>query len=233
MAFDAAEIEDAILGADYSHGTSLPERVLEELFKKCFPRIQADTDLLDDLFHRLDDAALKDIKDYYKSHNVTVRLNFPIDDLKFPIVAVLCNSDDENVSADMLGDFMTAEQEVSGTQRNEIVGHSLKSNFSIYCLAGKDSNAAMWLAYVVRALLALNSTFLAGNGLHNPVITTRDISLREDLFPEMTFARIVTLTCDNYFAVRRSERVASALTLSLFTTDENGDNIQINAEVTP
>ena len=46
----------------------------------------------------------------------------------------------------------------------------------------------------------------------------------------MVYGRVISLTCTNYFAVRRSERVATSLELSLFVSDNSGVNIDVTAE---
>ena len=212
-------------------GAMLPERVLEEVLEAGYAAIKEDQSLIDDLFHKLDKKSLDDIKGYYDTHSVAVRQNFPRDDIIFPIVTVVNGDDNENVDLDMLGDFMNSGFDAGFTQNEQILGHGVSSTFNIYCLAGKDSNAALWLYYLAKAIFMVNAKVLFAHGLHNVVMRGRDITLREDLFPEFTFARVLTLSCDNYFSIKATERVANKLTVALFDKDEEtGIKTQLNVE---
>ena len=211
-------------------GSSLPERVLQELLAFGLAKIHADPSLCDDLFWKLDEAAKADIHGYFADHAIPVRLDFPIDDWTFPLVTIQVASDDENVAGDFLGDYMTTQPNTLGGSVDMMMGHALKSIYTVYCLAGKDSNAAMWLYYVVKAILVLNAESLMRQGLHNLTMSGRDISFQEQTLPEMTYARTLSLTCDNYFCVRKSERVATSLVQTLYVEDAVRGNIDVEAD---
>ena len=235
MAVDHARLDRDELpldddGESMPIGSSMPERVLQELLRMGLAKVHEDPELVNDLLFKLDSDARQDALAYFAGHAIPVRLDIPIDDFTFPLVAVEVTDDQEDVPNDLLGDFMTYRMEPGGTGMDEIIGHALKSTYTIYCLAGKDSNAAMWLYYVVKAILVLNLETLVKQGLSNITISGRGISFKEETLPEMVYGRVISLTCTNYFAVRRSERVATSLELSLFVSDNSGVNIDVTAE---
>ena len=221
-------IENAL---EHIPGTVIPERVIQEVLKLGFAAIHEDQSIIDDLFFSLPKDVKKEIKEYYAEHEVAVRQNFPKDAIKFPIVAVVNGDDNEDPSLDFMGDFMTAEFDTALTNRLNVIGHALRTDFHIYCLAGKDANAALWLYYMAKAILVSNLLTLEAHGLQNSIFTGRDLRLREDLFPEFTFARMLGLSCVNYFSVRVTERVANSLVMNIFTEEPFSDTKeQMNAE---
>lgn len=232
MTIDPRVDESALpISEDLPFGVSVPERVLQEVLKAGIAQVKADTSLLDELFHKYDKTTLADMKSFYAKHNIPVRVNFPVGaDWTFPMIAIVSAADTENASADFLGSFMGADVDLARTTRYEIVGHATRSTFTVYCLAGKDSNAALWLYYVVKALLVLNYDTLINHGLHNATFDGRDIQFREDVSPEFTFARTLSLTCDTYFAVQRTERVANSLVVNVFTEGTDSVNLSLDQE---
>lgn len=228
MTVETLPISDAIVKG---YGTMMPERVFQELLKIGFTTIKSDTSLIDDLFHKLDEDTRDDMKAFFAAHVVDVRLNFPVDSILFPMVTIVNQSDNEDVSSDVLGDFMGQEFDEGGSYTTEILGHALNSSYQVYCLAGKDSNAALWMYYLTKAVLMLNVQTLYVHGLHNIVYSGQDIRVREDLFPEKTYARLLTVQCFNWFSVRATQRVVSKLTVAAFTENaETGEKIQLNVE---
>jgi len=223
---------DAITDATgHLYGAMLPERVLYEIMKAGWAALKLDPSLVDDLLYKLDEATRDDIKAYLTTHTVTVRQNFPKDDITFPIVVVTNGTDDENAGQDVLGDYMHTDFDGGLSTGTLTLGHALDSTYNIYCLAGKDSNAVLWLYYLSRALMMINYPEFDKHGIHNALMSGRDVTLREDLFPEFTFARMLTLRCLNYFAVRVTERVANSLVVRVFTEDvETGISMQLNVE---
>jgi hypothetical protein len=225
---DELVVENAM---DTLPGAVMPERVVQEVLKAGFLAIQNDLTLLDDLFYKLPQAALDSIKEYYGSHQVTVRQNFPRDDLTWPIVAVVSGGDNEDVQSDYLGGFEGADFELSMTGRSQVLGHALRSDLQVICMSGKDANAALWLYYLAKAILMIAALTLESQGLQNVTFTGRDIQLRDDLTPEMTYARVLGVSCVNYFAVRVTERVASAVDVAIFTQEPfSGTKTQMNVE---
>jgi hypothetical protein len=211
-------------------GAMLPERVLQDLLAVGFARVKKTPEILTDLFFKLPSDELSSLQSYFADHEFPVRLNFPQDAITFPLVTVVSNADSENVQADLLGDYLTSGYDAAAVEVQQVIGHAVHSDFQILCLTGKDSNAALWLYYVVKAILTLNIQTLNAQGLHNIVMQGRDVSLRQDLLPAMTFARMLTVTCDTYFSVRLTERVASSLVLSLFTEGPGSVTNKVSGE---
>jgi len=201
-------------------GVMLPERVLQDLLKWGFGVLNDDTSLIDDLFHKLDKKSLTNLKHYYDTHDITVRTNFPSDSFTWPIVSIVNADDSENPQMDVLGDFLGDSVNAAGTEVSRLYGHALNSRFDVYCLTGGDSNAALYLYYLVKAILLLNMQALHVHGLSNITFSGRDVQLREDLFPEFTYARVLSVNCNNYFSVSLTERAAKSLQLRIFTEDE-------------
>lgn len=211
-------------------GTIIPERIIQEVLRLGLSRIHDDPSLIDTLFSTLDDTARNDIRAFYATHNVPVRVNYPRDAITFPLVAIVSAGDNENQSYDVIGDFFTSEVDAARVEQINVIGYATRGDLNIMCLAGKDSNAPMWLYYVVKAILLLNRDTLVAHGLHNLTVAGRDVTFRDDLLPEFTYARSVTLSFDTHFSVTVSERVAKALTLSLFVEDiDSGAKLQVNA----
>lgn len=206
-------IDDA---EEHQSGLMVPERVIQDLLKVGFVNLKTDLSIVDDLFFKYDKATRTDIKQFLTGNNFPVRLNFPKDDFVFPLLAVVNASDVEEPTLDMLGDYATTEFDTAGTTAYITLGHCLKSEYQIFCLAGKDSNAALWLYYLAKAILVLNFKTLNVHGMHNIIYSGRDITLREDLFPELTYSRMLSLSCDNYFTLQATEKVANKLVVQVF-----------------
>jgi len=201
------------------YGTMLPERVVQEVLKVGFSAIKNDTSIIQDLFHKLDNEALTDIEEYYKTHSVAVRTNFPKDDFTWPIVAVVSSSDNEDPSLDSMGEFYGESLSVARTELTQVLGHTCQSTLNIYCLSGNDSNAALWLYYIVKALLIAHRLTFISHGMINQVVSGQDIQLREEMFPEFTYARVVALSFTNNFTIRLSDRIAAKLEVMVFSED--------------
>ena len=199
-------------------GAMLPERVLQEVLKLGFDALKNDQTIFDDLLHKLDLDTRNDIKSFYSDNDVAVRLNFPRDALKFPIVAIVNQSEDDDPNLALLNNHMDIQYSYGSGNAVNYVGVGQKCNYQIYCLAGKDSNAVLWLTYIVKAILLVNINELHKHGLHNISFTGRDITLREDLFTEFTYGRIVGVTCDTFFGVRLTEKVANTIQVRLLVT---------------
>ena len=198
-------------------GTMLIERVLQDVLRKGFYELKLDPSLVDELFYKLRDVTRADIKDYLSAHNTAVHLNFPKDTITFPMLAVLNAGDNESEGLDALGDHFGHAEYLGGQSANYFLGHGLNSQYHVYCLAGRDSNAVLWLYYLAKAILLLNRDTLDSHGIHNMMMSGQDISFREDLLPEFSFARLLTVSCVNYFAVQMTQRVASKLIVRTFT----------------
>jgi len=227
------EVMDGVLADEEGSlpGTSLPERVLQEVLKAGFIAIHKDQTLIDELFSTLPQSVRNSIKEYYAGHEVTVRLNFPRDGITFPLVSILSGSDNEATDLDYLGGFEGAEFDSAYTTRVQALGHALRDDVQVFCMAGKDSNAVLWMYYLVKAILMVNMLTLEAHGLQNVTFSGRDVVLREDLFPEFTFARVLGLSFVSYFSVLVTERVAKALEVRVFTAEPFSDTpTQVNVE---
>ena len=199
-----------------SSGSMLLERVLQETLRFGFQAVSSDPTLVDDVLIKLSDAARADIKGYFDSREVAVHLNFPQDYIKYPMLAILNADDNEREDLDMLGDYMgSTESFVSGTTRAQALGHALSSRDQVFCMAGRDSNATLGLYYLSTAILMLNRSTLHQQGAMNVRFGGNDIAFREDLMPEMTYARMLSVTCENYFLIGSTERVARHLCINL------------------
>lgn len=208
-------IADAL---DRVDGAMLPERVLQDTLKVGFAKVKEDQTLIKELFYKMPERTLKDIMEFFAAHDVTVRQGLPIgEDPVFPIVAITNAADNEDQSADLMGSFMAEGLDISRLENSQILGHPLKSEYQVWCLGGKDSNAPLFLYYLAKAILTVNHLTLDAAGLHNVMFSGRDVTLREDIFPSTTFSRVLTVTCGNYFAVRVTERVGKALQVNTFT----------------
>lgn len=217
--------------SEVMYGAMLPERVLYEVMKVGFNAIQLDQGLIDDLLWKLDSAAREDIKTYFANHKVTVRQTFPKEGITFPIVVVSNGTEEEPPQSDLIGDFMHGDFDVALTQGTEVVGTANQSRYNIFLLGGNDSNLVMWMYYLAKAMCLVNRDTIARHGMHNVIFTGQDVNLREDLFPEFTYARVLTLSCLNYFSVLLTERVANSIEVNVFTEDvETGINMQLNVE---
>jgi hypothetical protein len=210
-------------------GAMLPERVLQEMLKSGFAALKADQSTISELFHKLDLATLNDIKAFYAANSVTVRLNFPRDDLKFPVVAIVTQSEDTDPGLELLGHHMDYGYEGGSVVTYKGLGQ--RCSYQLYCLAGKDSNAVIWLTHLVKAILLVNMDELHKHGLNNVTLNTRDVTLREDLFTEFTYGRVIGVTCDTYFGVKVTEKVANSLGITLYAVNhQSGTKIPLDGE---
>lgn len=206
-------------GSDLQGGPILVERVLYDIIKLGLEEVHADPSLTDDLFFQFDTNTRNDIHKFFEEHRVAVRQNFPQDELTLPMVAVVNGDDSEQAAFDLLGDDLLETFTPDIGETNTLVGHAVQGTYRIFCIAEKDSNAALWLYYVIKALLILHRDQLQTHGLHNVVMSGADVTLREDLFPQRAFARVLTLSCIYFFSVPVTEKVATKLIMRIFTED--------------
>lgn len=203
--------------AEGTAGAMLIERVLQDVLRRGFYELKRDTSIVDDLFYKLRLATRNDIKEYLEEHDTTVYLNFPKETFKYPLLAIVNASDDESEGLDALGDHFGGAPYLGGETAGYYLGHGLNSRYNIFCLAGRDSNAVLWLYYLAKAVLMINRETLDSHGLYNVMMSGQDVSFKEDLLPEFSFARLLTVSCVNYFAVQVTQRVASKLIVNTFT----------------
>lgn len=216
--------------AEGTVGVMLLERVLQDVFRKGFYELKQDPSLVDEMFYKLRAATRADIKDYLSEHNVAVYLNFPKETFTYPLLAIVNSGDNESEGLDALGDHFGHAEYLGGQTANYYMGHGLNSSYSVYCLAGRDSNAVLWLYYLAKAVLLLNRDTLDSHGMHNMMLNGQDITFREDLLPEFSFARLLTVSCVNYFAVQVTERVASKLIVRTYTQQPGETEVNVLVE---
>ena len=226
------QILDLPVSPDMGHisGSMLPEQVIQAVLDQGLKSLKNSPELIEDLFYKLNPQTLADIKTFLSITEIPVRLNFPTDNIVVPLVTILSSSDIEQQNLDVLGDYMAHTFDQEHYEDNRFVGHAEHSEFSIYCIAGKDSNEAMWLYYVVKALLRLNTLTFEAQGMHNLIMNGRDVALRSDLLPLFTFSRVVTLTCDHYFGIRITDKIARSLVIQLFATEPGSDTVGVTLD---
>lgn len=212
--------------ANLTDGTSRPsgcmllERMLQEMFLGAFTQLKEDpAPVINDLFYKLNKKLRDDIIAYFTTNAVTVRLNYPEVGYAQPMVAINNQADDEAPQNDVLGNYMGggAQEEVGGNQLAHIEGFAERSRYNLMCFAGKDSNACLWLYYLVKAIVLANTQLLVQHGVNVVTMSGQDLSFQEERTPEMPYMRVVALTCDHYFSLQVTEPLASTLQVQTFT----------------
>lgn len=229
-----ADVPSTVIETDLMHaetkvsGAMLVERAIQEILKKALPALKADTQILDDLFFKLDAAALADVKTFFSTNDVEVLLNFPRDNWKPPYVVIQNASDTEVQGMALLGDYMGPTLDSTLGAVGEVYGRAMQSQYDILCLTGKDSNAALYLYYVVQALLMLNILELHRHGIHNVTFSGQAIELRDDIMPEFSYARRLQLSCQHYLAIRITQRLIASVVVIL--RDNDGEQINLGTD---
>lgn len=212
-------------------GCMMMERVLQDMFKQVFAVLKANTDPLGDLFYKLDAASLTDIKQWYANSVISVRLGYPDIDkgIRLPLIAIITEQEAEMGPEDFLGDEM-GQVQLSDDQASfsHVVGQTEQCTYNIMCYAAGDSNAVLWLSYVVKGILMLNRMFLAQQGAIDPTISCRDVSFREDMLPEAPYTRLVALTCKQHFSLRISEATAASLVVTTLVDGVGGVELDLS-----
>lgn len=185
----------------------LPELLIQKVLVNGFAKISSNPSLLDDLFAGYPAEMLAEAKTYMEAHAVPVRLNLPREGLTEASVAVLCSNDAEETANDTLGDFLH-ELKVGATDDTitEYRGIAKRGSYQLFCLAS-DPRLAMYLGYIIEALLILNTDDLQREGMENINLATSDLRFEEQYLPEFSNSRVVTLSCLHYHAVPVTEKL--------------------------
>lgn len=190
---------------------ALPELQIQTALKQGFAAVAANVDLLDDIFANYPADMLSEVKRYLTEHKVEVVLNWPKEGQTLPTIAIVNAGDSEAADKDVLGDFFE-ELTVGETDSNisEYRGIALNGTYQMLVLS-QDPRLSMYLAYLTLTMLILNAQTFQEGGLHNVVLSAADLRFEEQLLPEWSNSRMVTLTCLHYHAVPVTERLLTQL----------------------
>lgn len=206
-------------------GCMLGERLLQDTLRQAFVALAANpTPVVNQLFYKLDADARADIVTYLKTVPVNVRLNYPDAGDPEGLIAIVSDADEEVADRDVMGNYLgDTIVDPGGTSFSYVIGTYVRSTYRIMVFAAKDSNAVLWLSYLIRAILMVNLEYLLSQGLDDPAITARDFSYREDLRADLPFCRITQFTCNQWFTVRLSEPMANVLRVQTLATSNSAD----------
>lgn len=194
---------------------ALPELQIQQVLTTGFASIAENVALLDDIFYGYPVAMQDEVKKYLSEHKVKVVLNWPKEGSTSPTVAIVNAGDSEATQFDVLGDYFT-QLKVNSTDENvtEYQGIATTSTYQMLVLSS-DPRLSMYLSYVVTTLLVLNRMVFVEAGMHNINLSTADLRFEEQLLPEWTNSRMVTLSCLHYHAVPVTEKLLKTLVVKV------------------
>lgn len=193
----------------------LPELQIQTALQQGFTSVANDIDLLDDVFHNYPEEMLAEVKQYLREHKVEVVLNWPRESMQQPTVAIVNAGDSEAADKDVLGDvFWELEVEETDANITEYRGIAKNGTYQMLVLS-PDPRLSMYLSYLVTTILILNASLFQEAGMHNVLISEADLRFEEQLLPDWSNSRMVTLTCLHYHAVPVTERLLTALCLNV------------------
>lgn len=188
----------------------LPELQIQTVLDNGFKVLPTEPDLLDDLLKNYPPEMIVEAKKYLTEHRIVTCLNWPREGLTLPIVAIVNAGDSEAPDKDLLGDFISDELGSDDNELVEMQGTAKQGNYQMLCLA-QDPRLALHISLFVESLLILNTEELQKAGMHNILINSSDLRFEEQLLPEWTNSRLVSLSCLHYHAIAVTSRILKAL----------------------
>jgi hypothetical protein len=189
----------------------LPELQIQTVIRNGFAAVAANIDLLEDLFANYPEDMRLEVRQYLKEHKVETVLNWPRQGMTSPTIAIVNAGDNEAADKDVLGDELEdltvndTDEEITGYR-----GVALNGSYQLLVLS-QDPRLTMYLAYLVLTFLILNAPTFHAAGMHNVVLGSADLRFEENLLPEWSNSRMVTLSCLHYHAVPVSDRLLNVL----------------------
>jgi hypothetical protein len=193
----------------------LPEIQIQTALKQGFAAVDADVALLDDIFANYPADMRTEVKKYLTDTTVEVLLNWPPAEVTLPVVAIVNAGDTEAPDRDVLGDVFE-ELEVANTDPDvtEYRGIAKNATYRMLVLTQKP-RFSVYLSYLVTTMLVLNAPAFQEAGMHNVLLSEADLRFEAQVPAEWINSRVVTLTCLHYHTVAVTERLLTALRVSV------------------
>jgi hypothetical protein len=194
---------------------AIPEMRIKEALEAGFRSIANNNAVLDDVFANYPDALRLEAKQYLAENKIEVLLNWPREGQTQPCVAIVNAGEAEAPDKDVLGDFLEEVAVLGGdADLTAYEGIALNGTYQMLVLT-KDPRLAVYMTYVVFTLLVLSRDNFLSAGMHNIVLNASDLRFEEQLLPEFSNSRMVTLTCMHYHAVPVTERLLTMLNVDV------------------
>lgn len=206
-----------------------PELLLRDLFETGFSSLKADYSLVSDVFSTLTKGEQDELKEFFGKEIVTIRIGKPPrgPDYRVPLVVIEAISDDEVAEQDLLGDQLYPFE--TDLEYGAAEGVRLRSTYNVV-LVGKDNRQARILYRTAVALLILYRYDLENAGFQNRKMSgNRDVVV--DLGADPLEGKVMSITGEHWFSVRRSERLAPLVINSSVSPEISGVSSSVNPTV--
>lgn len=196
---------------------ALPEFQLEQVLVSGLEALKTQPTLFDELFALYPASLVAEVKTFFTkdSRVIPVKLNWPRTGASTPSFNIVNAGDTEEADKDTLDSFME-ETDNLDTDDTSVAyyGNAKRGTYQILCLA-PDPREALYMSLVAESLFIINRESLLGGGLHEMTISSSDLRFEEQLLPEFTNSRLVTLTCLHYHAVPRTTNLLTSLVVNV------------------
>jgi hypothetical protein len=207
-----------------------PEILLSNLLNGGFAALKADYDLVSDVFSTLSSGERAELREFFSKEIITVRIGKPPrgPDYRVPLVVIEAISDEEVAEQDLLGDQLYDFED--SMEYGAAEGVRLRSTYNLV-MVGKDNRQARILYRTTVALLILYRYDLENAGFQNRRMSgNRDVVV--DLGADPLEGKVMSITGEHWFSVRRSERL-SPLVINVAITSEVPDIGGVSSDVNP
>lgn len=188
---------------------------------------------VDELFGRMGDTVRLQVKTWLATHpGWNIDINFPREDAKLPLIAIVTAQDDELTSGTYLGDdggvMLMGEHDVQSSSQlsvgTNVYGQRIaavderpratqarfllsvpQSHMTRIYIATEDVNETLYLYIILKALLLVNKLdFDKYCGARNMKLSGSDFEHKQEMFPQFAFAKILTIAYEMNFDVALS-----------------------------
>ncbi len=199
---------------DLTHDAPAPEFLLRNAIDSGFQTFVDNPELIDSLFAAYGDDVIAEVKSYLIARNdpagpgsadsgkstVKTSINYPKDGFSLPHVAIVMGMDAEQSQYDAIGDAFDFRENESNTQVTVIRGIMTEAQYSLMIMS-QHSNLTVYLYILVKAIIIMNSIEFHKRGMQNIMLTGRDLTLDQNLFPEFAYGRQLVVKCLNHFKI--------------------------------
>jgi len=221
-------------------GMRIPEHVFRQLIGYGLKQIRESLDnpvnLVSELFAMTGEDVVAQVKSWLREHtNIFLGVSWPKDDVSLPLITVINQGEQEDVTNAFLGDATGAMEygkfgDVRPSAREQRA-IPMRHTTNIY-VASQDDALTLYLYNIVRFILVSNKDALTQwYDIHNLVVSGQPLEFDEKLFPIFGYYRLLQLQYTTFFDYNLSEEAAKIVSLELLVEALLDGEVRVVVEV--
>lgn len=169
-----------------------PDLILLDTLTTFFSGLQSDSSLIDRLFPTRPPQERAEMREWFETKSVPVRLGYPFDATELPGVFIILGALSEPSSGQTIGEVLTDDIETP-SMFTEIHGSHFSCLVRMACWT-INANLTVWLQSLVTASLLIARENLNNQGLIEQKLGATDFEPLPQFFPSLAFRRDVSLS---------------------------------------